>query len=54
MTDFHLESPHEPKGDQPRAIQELKEGLARGDRFQTLLGATGTGKTLTMAHETTP
>ncbi len=50
MTGFHLESPHEPKGDQPRAIQELKEGLARGDRFQTLLGATGTGKTLTMAH----
>ncbi|MCK5650382.1 MAG: DEAD/DEAH box helicase family protein, partial [Gemmatimonadetes bacterium] len=50
MTDFHLDSPHEPKGDQPRAIQELTEGLARGDRFQTLLGATGTGKTLTMAH----
>ena len=50
MTDFHLQSPHEPKGDQPRAIRELTEGLARGDRFQTLLGATGTGKTLTMAH----
>ena len=50
MPTFHLECPHEPKGDQPRAIQELKEGLDRGDRFQTLLGATGTGKTLTMAH----
>ncbi|MEX2529109.1 MAG: excinuclease ABC subunit UvrB [Gemmatimonadota bacterium] len=50
MPDFHIEAPYTPKGDQPRAIQELTEGLARGDRFQTLLGATGTGKTLTMAH----
>ncbi|MBT8396733.1 MAG: excinuclease ABC subunit UvrB [Gemmatimonadetes bacterium] len=50
MTEFRLESPHEPKGDQPRAIVELNEGLARGDRFQVLLGATGTGKTFTMAH----
>jgi excinuclease ABC subunit B len=50
MTDFLLESPHVPKGDQPRAIAELTEGLKRGDRFQTLLGATGTGKTFTMAH----
>jgi excinuclease ABC subunit B len=47
---FDLQSPFEPKGDQPQAIRELSEGLARGDRFQTLLGATGTGKTLTMAH----
>ena len=50
MPDFKLTSDYEPKGDQPRAIEELSEGLARGDRFQTLLGATGTGKTFTMAH----
>ena len=47
---FEIQSPHEPKGDQPRAIGELTEGLGRGDRFQVLLGATGTGKTFTMAH----
>ncbi len=47
---FQLVSPFEPKGDQPRAIVELTEGLKRGDKYQTLLGATGTGKTLTMAH----
>ena len=50
MATFHIESPHEPAGDQPRAIAELTEGLERGDRFQTLLGATGTGKTYTIAH----
>ncbi len=50
MPVFCVEAPFEPKGDQPRAIVELSEGLQRGDRFQTLLGATGTGKTLTMAH----
>jgi len=50
MPEFKIEAPYEPKGDQPRAIQELGEGLERDDRFQTLLGATGTGKTLTMAH----
>jgi len=50
MAEFYLESPHDPKGDQPRAIAELSEGLARGDRFQVLLGATGTGKTFTIAH----
>ncbi|HEU0301970.1 MAG TPA: excinuclease ABC subunit UvrB [Longimicrobium sp.] len=47
---FELVSPFSPAGDQPRAIGELSEGLKRGDRYQTLLGATGTGKTLTMAH----
>ncbi|HET6763019.1 MAG TPA: excinuclease ABC subunit UvrB, partial [Longimicrobiaceae bacterium] len=47
---FQLESPYAPKGDQPRAIQELSEGLARGDKYQTLLGATGTGKTYTIAN----
>ncbi len=50
MPDFTISSPFDPKGDQPKAIQELADGLVRGDRFQTLLGATGTGKTLTMAH----
>ncbi|MET0396303.1 MAG: excinuclease ABC subunit UvrB, partial [Longimicrobiaceae bacterium] len=50
MSSYKLVSPFEPKGDQPRAIQELTEGLVRGDRYQTLLGATGTGKTLSMAH----
>jgi excinuclease ABC subunit B len=50
MPKFHIDAPYEPKGDQPKAIAELSEGLERGDRFQTLLGATGTGKTLTMAH----
>ncbi|GMR13279.1 MAG: excinuclease ABC subunit UvrB [Gemmatimonadota bacterium] len=50
MPDFRLTSEYVPKGDQPRAIEELSEGLARGDRFQTLLGATGTGKTFSMAH----
>ncbi|MBW3655296.1 MAG: excinuclease ABC subunit UvrB [Gemmatimonadetes bacterium] len=47
---FDLVSPFSPAGDQPRAIAELTEGLKRGDKYQTLLGATGTGKTLTMAH----
>ena len=50
MATFHIESPHAPAGDQPRAIAELTEGLERGDRFQTLLGATGTGKTYAIAH----
>jgi excinuclease ABC subunit B len=47
---FELVSPFAPAGDQPRAIDELSAGLARGDRYQTLLGVTGSGKTLTMAH----
>jgi len=50
LADFELVSPHQPSGDQPRAIEELTDGLARGDRSQVLLGATGTGKTFTMAH----
>jgi excinuclease ABC subunit B len=48
--DFDLRAPFEPAGDQPRAIAELTAGLARGDRFQTLLGVTGSGKTMTMAN----
>src|SRR6476660_5717334 len=47
---FELVSPFAPAGDQPRAIRELAAGLARDDRFQTLLGVTGSGKTMTMAH----
>ncbi|HXQ28952.1 MAG TPA: excinuclease ABC subunit UvrB [Gemmatimonadales bacterium] len=47
---FELLAPFSPAGDQPRAIAELTQGLARGDRYQTLLGVTGSGKTLTMAH----
>jgi len=50
MTAFQLVSPHRPAGDQPQAIAELTEGLARGDRHQVLLGATGTGKTFSVAH----
>ena len=50
MPQFDLSSTYEPQGDQPSAIAELSEGLARGDRFQTLLGATGTGKTFSIAH----
>ena len=48
--DFRLQSPFAPAGDQPRAIAELSAGLVRGDRFQTLLGVTGSGKTMTMAN----
>jgi len=47
---FELVSPFAPAGDQPRAIRELTTGLARGERYQTLLGVTGSGKTMTMAH----
>ncbi|MEK7316511.1 MAG: excinuclease ABC subunit UvrB, partial [Candidatus Eisenbacteria bacterium] len=47
---FRLHAPYEPQGDQPQAIQELIEGTKRGDRYQTLLGVTGSGKTFTMAN----
>jgi len=47
---FDLHAPYQPKGDQPQAIKGLVEGLGRGERFQTLLGATGTGKTFTIAN----
>jgi len=47
---FQVRAPFEPAGDQPRAIRELTEGLRRGDRYQTLLGVTGSGKTMTLAH----
>jgi excinuclease ABC subunit B len=50
MADFSLTAPFDPAGDQPRAIAELSAGLARGDRFQTLMGVTGSGKTMTVAN----
>jgi excinuclease ABC subunit B len=46
---FLLTSEYEPRGDQPRAIAELSDGVLRGDRHQVLLGVTGSGKTFTMA-----
>ncbi len=50
MPGFRLVSEHQPQGDQPRAIGELVDGVQRGDRYQTLLGVTGSGKTFTMAN----
>ena len=47
---FQLVSPYKPTGDQPQAIAQLVEGLNRGDKEQTLLGVTGSGKTFTMAN----
>ena len=47
---FEIQSPFTPTGDQPRAIEELTQGIVRGDTYQTLLGATGTGKTFTVSH----
>ncbi len=47
---FSLQSDYKPTGDQPEAIEKLVEGLERGDRYQTLLGVTGSGKTFTMAN----
>ena len=50
MAQFELKSDYLPCGDQPQAIQELVEGIRRGDRHQVLLGVTGSGKTFTMAN----
>ena len=50
MGDFKVISNYTPSGDQPQAISELAEGIRRGDQFQTLLGATGTGKTFSVAN----
>ena len=47
--DFQLVTSYKPRGDQPRAIAELVEGLAAGEKHQVLLGVTGSGKTFTMA-----
>ncbi len=47
---FKLHAPYEPTGDQPQAIKALVEGFKKGNQFETLLGATGSGKTFTMAN----
>jgi excinuclease ABC subunit B len=47
---FQIKTKLRPRGDQPKAIKELTEGVLEGLRYQTLLGATGTGKTFTIAH----
>lgn len=49
MKRFQVQAPFEPAGDQPEAIAELSDGVQQGNRFQTLLGATGTGKTFTIS-----
>ncbi|MEI6727079.1 MAG: DEAD/DEAH box helicase family protein, partial [Actinomycetes bacterium] len=50
MTDFRIQADYSLTGDQPEAVAQLAEGLERGDRYQTLLGVTGSGKTFTMAN----
>ncbi|HET7471460.1 MAG TPA: excinuclease ABC subunit UvrB [Gemmatimonadales bacterium] len=50
MNHFDVVAPFAPAGDQPKAIAELTAGLERGDKYQTLLGVTGSGKTMTLAH----
>ena len=50
MTDFRLQTQYQPTGDQPTAIAQLIGGLEKGEREQTLLGVTGSGKTFTMAN----
>ncbi|WP_424695660.1 excinuclease ABC subunit UvrB [Granulicatella elegans] len=50
MEHFELHSPYQPQGDQPQAIKELVSGILEGKHEQTLLGATGTGKTFTIAN----
>jgi excinuclease ABC subunit B len=50
VSEFRLKSEYTPQGDQPAAIAQLTEGLVKGDKHQTLLGVTGSGKTFTMAN----
>src|SRR5579875_4082408 len=50
MPNFQVVSRFQPAGDQPRAITQLADGVDRQVRYQTLLGVTGSGKTMTMAH----
>src|SRR5215216_5852822 len=50
MPDFQVVSPFQPQGDQPAAIEKLVRGVQEGKRYQTLMGATGTGKTFSMAY----
>ena len=47
---YTLVSEYEPRGDQPEAVRQLTEGIKRGDRYQTLLGVTGSGKTFTVSN----
>ena len=47
---FQLKSNFSPKGDQPKAIQTLLDGIAAGEKYQTLVGVTGSGKTFTLAN----
>jgi len=49
MSSFKLVSDYKPSGDQPRAIEQLTEGVLRGEKYQTLLGVTGSGKTYTIS-----
>ena len=49
MKPFRLHSDYQPAGDQPKAVKELTEGIRRGEKIQTLMGVTGSGKTFTMA-----
>ena len=48
--EFKIQSPFTPSGDQPEAIKQLVRGVESGERFQTLLGVTGSGKTFTIAN----
>ncbi len=50
MAEYKLQTKYQPTGDQPRAIARLTEGVERGEKYQTLLGVTGSGKTFTMAN----
>ena len=50
MNEFQLVSNYLPQGDQPQAIKQLTEGIQSGKKMQTLLGATGTGKTFTVSN----
>ena len=50
MNEFKLKAPYKPTGDQPQAIEKLVKGFKEGNLFETLLGVTGSGKTLTMAN----
>ena len=50
MNNYKLQAPYEPNGDQPEAIKKLVKAVNTGKEFQTLLGATGTGKTFTIAN----
>src|SRR3954464_2663400 len=50
MPPFKISSEYQPSADQPQAVERLKEGILAGEDYLTLLGATGTGKTFTIAH----